>query len=163
MARFFDRLDDGNQLAKTILYNNNPRDNELFATMIGNFQDGSVPGKMQYGSAWWFLDQIDGMTAQIRALSNMGLFARFVGERLRLLLLAPMAQEAGEGLVRVESRIEGGGRAGLSATRGRRGRISRRSPGSEPGPGAANGLLFHSDHQQDHLYGHNIHRQPDQY
>jgi glucuronate isomerase len=79
MAKFFDRLDSTNQLTKTILYNLNPRDNELFATMIGNFQDGSTPGKMQYGSAWWFLDQIDGMTAQIRALSNMGLFSRFVG------------------------------------------------------------------------------------
>jgi glucuronate isomerase len=79
LARFLDRLDEQNQLAKTILYNLNPRDNELFATMIGNFQDGSVPGKMQYGSAWWFLDQKEGMEAQIRALSNMGLFARFVG------------------------------------------------------------------------------------
>jgi glucuronate isomerase len=79
MARFFDRLDDAGRLAKTVLYNLNPRDNELFATMIGNFQDGSVPGKMQYGSAWWFLDQLDGMTRQIDALSNMGLFARFVG------------------------------------------------------------------------------------
>jgi len=79
LARFLDRLDQGDQLAKTILYNLNPRDNELFATMIGNFQDGSVPGKMQYGSAWWFLDQKDGMEAQIRALSNMGLFSRFVG------------------------------------------------------------------------------------
>jgi glucuronate isomerase len=79
LARFLDRLDDSNQLAKTILYNLNPRDNELFATMIGNFQDGSVPGKMQYGSAWWFLDQKDGMEAQLRALSNMGLLARFVG------------------------------------------------------------------------------------
>ncbi|HEV7241738.1 MAG TPA: glucuronate isomerase [Thermoanaerobaculia bacterium] len=79
LARFLDRLDATNHLAKTILYNLNPRDNELFATMIGNFQDGSVPGKMQYGSAWWFLDQKDGMEAQIRALSNMGMFARFVG------------------------------------------------------------------------------------
>ena len=79
LARFLDKLDDQNQLAKTILYNLNPRDNELFATMIGNFQDGSVPGKMQYGSAWWFLDQKDGMEAQIAALSNMGLFSRFVG------------------------------------------------------------------------------------
>ena len=79
LARFLDRLDSTNHLAKTILYNLNPRDNELFATMIGNFQDGSVPGKMQYGSAWWFLDQKEGMEAQIRALSNMGLFARFVG------------------------------------------------------------------------------------
>jgi glucuronate isomerase len=79
LARFLDRLDAANHLAKTILYNNNPADNELFATMIGNFQDGSVPGKMQYGPAWWFLDQKDGMEAQIRALSNMGLFSRFVG------------------------------------------------------------------------------------
>lgn len=79
LARFLDRLDATDQLAKTILYNLNPRDNELFATMIGNFQDGSVPGKMQYGSAWWFLDQKEGMEKQIRALSNMGLFARFVG------------------------------------------------------------------------------------
>jgi glucuronate isomerase len=79
LARFLDRLDSTNHLAKTILYNLNPRDNELFATMIGNFQDGSVAGKMQYGSAWWFLDQKEGMEAQIRALSNMGLFSRFVG------------------------------------------------------------------------------------
>jgi len=79
LAHFLDRLDATSHLAKTILYNLNPRDNELFATMIGNFQDGSVPGKMQYGSAWWFLDQKDGMEAQIRALSNMGLFSRFVG------------------------------------------------------------------------------------
>ena len=79
LARFLDRLDETNQLAKTILYNLNPRDNELFATMIGNFQDGSVPGKMQYGSAWWFLDQKEGMEAQMRALSNMGLFSRFIG------------------------------------------------------------------------------------
>ncbi|HSP17830.1 MAG TPA: glucuronate isomerase [Thermoanaerobaculia bacterium] len=79
LAHFLDRLDSTNQLARTILYNLNPRDNELFATMIGNFQDGSVPGKMQYGPAWWFLDQKDGMEAQLRALSNMGLFSRFVG------------------------------------------------------------------------------------
>jgi len=79
LARFLDRLDETDQLAKTILYNLNPRDNELFATMIGNFQDGSVPGKLQYGSAWWFLDQKDGIEAQMRALSNMGLFPRFIG------------------------------------------------------------------------------------
>ncbi len=79
LARFLDRLDEQDQLAKTILYNLNPRDNELFATMIGNFQDGSSPGKLQYGSAWWFLDQLDGMTAQLRALSNMGLLSRFIG------------------------------------------------------------------------------------
>jgi len=79
LSRFLDRLDDTNQLAKTILYNLNPRDNALLAAMIGNFQDGTIPGKMQYGSAWWFLDQLDGMTEQMNALSNMGLLSRFVG------------------------------------------------------------------------------------
>jgi glucuronate isomerase len=79
LARFLDRLDSTNQLAKTILYNLNPADNEVFATVIGNFQDGSVAGKMQFGSAWWFLDQLDGMEKQINALSNMGLLSRFVG------------------------------------------------------------------------------------
>ena len=79
LAKFLDRLDVNNQLPKTIIYNVNPRDNALFATMIGNFQDGSTPGKMQWGSAWWFLDQKDGMEKQIRTLSNMGLLSRFVG------------------------------------------------------------------------------------
>lgn len=79
LARFLDRLDDTNQLAKTIVYNLNPADNEAFTTIIGSFQDGSVPGKMQFGSAWWFLDQLDGMEKQINALSNMGLLSRFVG------------------------------------------------------------------------------------
>jgi glucuronate isomerase len=79
LSKMLDRLDCENRLAKTILYNINPRDNELMATMIGNFQDGSVPGKMQYGSGWWFLDQKDGMTKQINALSNLGLLSRFVG------------------------------------------------------------------------------------
>ena len=79
MAKFFDRLDKENKLAKTILYNLNPRDNEMYAAMIGSFQDGSVAGKMQYGAAWWFLDQKDGMTRQIEALSNMGLLGQFVG------------------------------------------------------------------------------------
>jgi len=79
LARFLDRLDATNQLAKTIVYNLNPADNEVFATLIGNFQDGSVPGKMQFGSAWWFLDQLDGMERQIGALSNMGVLSRFVG------------------------------------------------------------------------------------
>lgn len=79
LARFLDRLDQNNQLAKTILYNLNPADNELMATMIGNFNDGSVAGKVQFGSAWWFLDQKDGMVRQINALSNMGLLSRFVG------------------------------------------------------------------------------------
>jgi glucuronate isomerase len=79
MGQFFDFLDNSNQLAKTIVYNLNPADNELFATMMGNFNDGSVPGKMQFGSGWWFLDQKDGMEKQMTALSNMGLLSRFVG------------------------------------------------------------------------------------
>jgi glucuronate isomerase len=79
LSRFLDGLDETDQLAKTILYNLNPRDNEVFATMAGNFQDGSCPGKMQFGSAWWFLDQLDGMEKQMNALSNMGLLSRFVG------------------------------------------------------------------------------------
>jgi len=79
LAKFLDRLDSQNKLPKTILYNLNPRDNELIATMIGNFQDGFSPGKMQFGSGWWFLDQKDGMEKQINALSNMGLLSRFVG------------------------------------------------------------------------------------
>jgi glucuronate isomerase len=79
MSKFFDRLDSGNRLTKTILYNLNPRDNELYATMTGNYNDGSVAGKMQFGSGWWFLDQKDGMERQMNALSNMGLLSRFVG------------------------------------------------------------------------------------
>ena len=79
LAKFLDKLDSNNKLAKTVLYNLNPTDNELMATMIGNFNDGSVAGKVQWGSAWWFLDQKDGMTKQINALSNMGLLSRFIG------------------------------------------------------------------------------------
>ena len=79
MSRFLDRLDVDNKLAKTIIYNLNPRDNDLVATMIGNFQDGSVPGKIQFGAAWWFLDQKTGIEAQLTSLSNMGLLSRFVG------------------------------------------------------------------------------------
>jgi len=79
LAKFLDRLDGENKLAKTIIYNLNPADNELFATMIGNFNDGTAAGKIQWGSSWWFLDQKDGMTKQINALSNMGLLSRFIG------------------------------------------------------------------------------------
>jgi hypothetical protein len=79
LAKFLDKLDKTNKLTKTILYNSNPADNELFATMAGNFNDGSMVGKIQWGSAWWFLDQKDGMIKQINALSNMGLLSRFVG------------------------------------------------------------------------------------
>ncbi len=79
LANFLNKLDATDQLAKTILYNLNPADNELMASMIGNFNDGSVAGKIQFGSAWWFLDQKDGMVKQMNALSNMGLLSKFVG------------------------------------------------------------------------------------
>jgi glucuronate isomerase len=79
LARFLDRLDQTNQLARTIIYNSNPAFNSVFATISGCFQDAAIPGKMQWGSAWWFLDQLDGMEAQIRILANMGLLSRFVG------------------------------------------------------------------------------------
>jgi len=79
LSKFFDSLDINDKLAKTVLYNLNPRDNELFATMCGNFNDGSIVGKMQFGSGWWFLDQKDGMELQMNALSNMGLLSHFVG------------------------------------------------------------------------------------
>jgi len=79
LAKFLGKLDTENKLAKTIIYNLNPADNELMATMVGNFNDGSVAGKVQYGSAWWFLDQKDGMVKQMNALSNMGLLSKFVG------------------------------------------------------------------------------------
>ncbi len=79
LAAYLDQLDRENALPKTILYNVNPADNYAFATMIGNFQDGSVPGKIQFGSGWWFLDQKEGMEWQINALSNLGLLSRFIG------------------------------------------------------------------------------------
>ncbi len=79
MSRLFSTLDTEEQLARTIIYNLNPADNELFATMAGNFNDGSIEGKIQYGSGWWFLDQKDGMEKQLNALSNMGLLSGFIG------------------------------------------------------------------------------------
>lgn len=79
IARFLDALDSDNRLAKTILYNLNPADNTWVAAMIANFQDGSVPGKIQMGSGWWFNDQLYGMEAQMNALSMQGLLSRFVG------------------------------------------------------------------------------------
>ncbi len=79
LSKFLNRLDTHNKLAKTIIYNLNPADNEMIAAMIGNFNDGSVAGKVQFGSAWWFLDQKDGMIKQLNALSNMGLVSRMVG------------------------------------------------------------------------------------
>ena len=79
MSAFFDRLNSKDSLTKTIVYNLNPKDSELFASMVANFNDGSEPGKMQYGAAWWFLDQKDGMEKQLNVLSNFGLLSRFVG------------------------------------------------------------------------------------
>jgi glucuronate isomerase len=79
LSLFLDTLDLHNQLAKTVLYNLNPADNEIFASMIGNFNDGSVKGKIQWGSGWWFLDQLEGMTNQINTLSNMGMISCFIG------------------------------------------------------------------------------------
>lgn len=79
LSAFLNALDSKDKLTKTIIYNLNPADNEVMATMIGNFNDGSVRGKVQFGSGWWFLDQKDGMTKQLNALSNMGLISCFVG------------------------------------------------------------------------------------
>ncbi|MCD6174762.1 MAG: glucuronate isomerase [Planctomycetes bacterium] len=79
LALFLDALDKTDRLPKTILYNLNPRDNEVLATMLGNFQGSGIPGKMQWGSGWWFLDQMDGITQQMNALSNLGLLSRFIG------------------------------------------------------------------------------------
>jgi glucuronate isomerase len=79
MSHFLDRLDEQNQLAKTIVYNLNPCDNALMATMLNNFNGGKTAGKMQFGSGWWFLDQKYGITDQINTLSSLGLLSRFVG------------------------------------------------------------------------------------
>lgn len=79
LSKFLNALDSKDKLTKTIIYNLNPADNEVMASMIGNFNDGSVKGKVQFGSAWWFLDQKDGMTKQLNALSNMGLISCFIG------------------------------------------------------------------------------------
>ena len=79
LSKFLNKLDSSDRLAKTILYNLNPADNEMLAAMTGNFNDGTIAGKMQFGAAWWFLDQKMGMINQLNALSNMGLLGRFVG------------------------------------------------------------------------------------
>jgi len=79
LSSFLNELDSTDQLTRTILYNLNPSDNEVFASMTGNFNGGNEKGKVQYGSAWWFLDQKDGMEKQINALSNIGLLSCFVG------------------------------------------------------------------------------------
>jgi len=79
LSRFLDKLDTTDSLAKTIVYNINPADNDLIAAMLANFNDGSVAGKMQYGAAWWFLDQKHGIINQLNTVSNMGLLSRFIG------------------------------------------------------------------------------------
>jgi glucuronate isomerase len=79
LAAYLDRLDQENSLPKTIIYNVNPADNYACAAMIGNFQDGTIPGKIQFGSGWWFLDQKEAMEWQMNALSNLGLLSRFIG------------------------------------------------------------------------------------
>ncbi|MDN3641830.1 glucuronate isomerase [Lutimonas halocynthiae] len=113
MSKFFDRLDAEECLSKTITYNLNPSQNEVFATMMGNYSEGGIPGKMQWGSAWWFLDQKDGMEKQLETLSNVGLLSRFVGmltdsrsflsfprhEYFRRILCNMMAEDINSGLV----------------------------------------------------------------
>jgi glucuronate isomerase len=122
LSRLLDRLEQNNQLPKTILYTLNPRDNEVLATMIGNFQGAGVAGKMQFGSGWWFLDQIDGMGKQMTALSNVGLLSRFVGmltdsrsflsytrhEYFRRLLCNILGGEMARGLVPNDMGLVGG-------------------------------------------------------
>ena len=79
LVAYLDRLEQENALPKTVIYNNNPADNYLFASVIGSFQDGRIPGRIQFGSGWWFLDQKEGIEWQLNALSNIGLLSRFVG------------------------------------------------------------------------------------
>jgi glucuronate isomerase len=79
MSRFLNTLDSTDQLGKTLLYNLNPADNEMMITMAGNFNDGSYPAKVQYGAAWWFLDQKNGMEKHLKDLSSLALLPRFVG------------------------------------------------------------------------------------
>lgn len=79
LAHLLNELDSTNQLSKTILYNLNPADNEVMASMVGNFNDGSIKGKVQWGSAWWFMDQKDGIEQQLNTLSNLGLLSCFIG------------------------------------------------------------------------------------
>ena len=79
LAKFMDSLEYRDVLPKTILYTLNPKDNYVLGTMLGNFQKAPVAGKIQFGSGWWFNDQRDGMEAQMQALANLGMLARFVG------------------------------------------------------------------------------------
>lgn len=122
LARFLNRLDREDRLAKTIVYNLNPVQNDVLATMIGNFQDGITPGKLQFGSGWWFLDQRDGMLRQMESLSNQGLLSRFVGmltdsrsflsytrhEYFRRILCNILGTEIEEGLIPRDFELVGG-------------------------------------------------------
>jgi len=122
LARYLDRLDSENQLPKTVIYNLNPADNYVFATMIGNVQDDLTPGKIQYGSGWWFLDQKEGMEWQINALSQLGLLSRFVGmltdsrsflsyvrhEYFRRLLCSILGADIEAGLIPADRKLIGG-------------------------------------------------------
>jgi len=146
LAKFLDRLDSERKLAKTILYNLNPRDNEVLATISGSFPDGTVPGKMQFGPAWWFLDQMDGMTSQIRCLSNMGLLSRFIGmttdsrsflsfprhEYFRRLLCRILGGDMKQGLMTLTLSA---GSSGTSVTRTPNAISSFRVEGDEAQPG----------------------------
>ncbi len=122
LARFLDRLDRTDQLAKTILYNIHTKDAEVLACLANTFQDGRTPGKIQYGSAWWFHDQLDGMSQQLDVLSNLGLLSRFVGmltdsrsftsfsrhEWFRRLLCAKLGQDMERGLMPDDLGLVGG-------------------------------------------------------
>jgi glucuronate isomerase len=122
LARFLGRLSEENALPKTILYNLNPADNYVFATMAGDFQDGSFAGKIQYGSGWWFLDQKEGIEWQLNALSNCGLLSRFVGmltdsrsfmsyprhEYFRRVLCNMLGSEMDSGLLPRDEKLIGG-------------------------------------------------------
>lgn len=113
MSRFFNRLDAEGCLSKTIVYNLNPSQNEVFATMMGNYSEAGIPGKMQWGAAWWFLDQKDGIEKQLDTLSNVGLLSRFIGmltdsrsflsfprhEYFRRILCNVMADDMKKGLI----------------------------------------------------------------
>jgi glucuronate isomerase len=122
LAAYLDRLDSENALPKTIIYNLNPADNYAMGTMIGNFQDGTIPGKIQFGSGWWFLDQREGMEWQLNALSNLGLLSRFVGmitdsrsfmsyprhEYFRRMLCNLIGRDVKQGLIPDDEKLVGG-------------------------------------------------------
>jgi glucuronate isomerase len=134
LARHFDRLDSAGQLPKTIVYNLNPHDNEVVATMLGNFQEGPTRGKMQLGSGWWFNDQIEGMTRQIDSVSQLGLLGRFVGmltdsrsfisyprhEYFRRLLCNILGRDMQRGLVPADPELAGAVVTGICCDNARR-------------------------------------------